>query len=105
MTVLGLLGVVLAIAGVALFNDEVALLRLGTDGELRGATCGAPLDNPGWRTGSSCHGAVNRQTALAAVVLVNGVALTIIATMMIVAGFKCPRPRSTNQDRAPRPPR
>jgi hypothetical protein len=44
-----------------------------------GVNCGAPLDNPGWRTGVDCHGAVNRQTAAGWVVLLNGLALLVVA--------------------------
>jgi hypothetical protein len=76
------LGVALLIVGIALLMTEVALLRFFDDSEFSGVECGGPLNNPGWRTGSPCHGAVNRQTAIAWVAVINGIGLTVTAVFL-----------------------
>ena len=80
--------VILAVAGlsllvlglVMLFAWEISLFRFSTfDGDFTGLRCAAPLDNPGWRTGSPCHGAVNRQTGAAWVTTLAGVICLVAA--------------------------
>lgn len=49
-----------------------------------GLNCGSPLDNPGWRTGVPCHGAVNRQTAVGFAAAMGGLSLLGGAVVLIV---------------------
>lgn len=69
------IGLVVLFVGVMLMtNWEVEQFRATTfDRDFTGLVCGVPLSNPGWQTGSPCHGAVNRQTGFA--LMLTGVGL------------------------------
>ncbi|MGI9642078.1 MAG: hypothetical protein ACR2N9_04765 [Acidimicrobiia bacterium] len=74
--VIVLVGVALVVVGamtLVVWSPPVPLLGL-LESDLGGRDCGAPLDNPGWPTGSVCHGAVNRQTAVGWLFVVAGIA-------------------------------
>lgn len=73
--ILAVAGLLLLVLGFEmLFSWEISMFRFSnSDRDFGGLRCGAPLDNPGWRTGSPCHGAVNRQTGAAWVTTVAGV--------------------------------
>lgn len=74
--------VMVALGLLTLFGWEIAFFRLTTfDRDFTGSTCGSPLDNPGWPTGSPCHGAVNRQTAAAWVTLAGGLCCLLAAAV------------------------
>ena len=67
-------GLALVLIGVLLLAVEVTLFRWTTqDHDFSGLTCGTPLDNPGWDRGEPCDGAVNRQTAVAGLVMLCGI--------------------------------
>jgi hypothetical protein len=87
--VLGAGGVALLVLGVALLAFwEVALFRITTfDHNFTGATCGTPLNNPGWATGSPCHGAVNRQTGAAWLLMTGGLA-SLVGVVVAAAPFQ-----------------
>jgi len=74
-------GLVVLFVGVMLLTAwEVEKFRATTfDRDFTGLVCGVPLDNPGWETGSACHGAVNRQTGF-------GLMLTSIGLVIVVGG-------------------
>jgi hypothetical protein len=80
-TLIGLAGSTCLVVGVLmLVSWEIPLFRATTfERDFAGARCGTPLDNPGWRVGSACHGAVNRQTAVAWVILIAGLACIVVA--------------------------
>jgi hypothetical protein len=67
-TNLAFAGLLLCVLGlVMLFAREVSLFRLTTfDRDFTGLRCGMSLDNPDWRTGSACHGAVNHHRSILA---------------------------------------
>lgn len=70
----------LVLGVVMLLSWEISLFRATTfDRDFAGARCGTPLDNPGWRVGSACHGAVNRQTGAAWVILIAGLSCMVAA--------------------------
>jgi hypothetical protein len=64
----------------------VALLVIGwlllTTWEIGASHCGAPLDNPGWRTGERCHGQVSRQEAIGVALIANGLAVSVVAVTL-----------------------
>lgn len=70
-----LVGLTLTVLGLAILTTwEIEAFRATTlDRDFTGLTCGSPFNNPGWDTGTPCHGAVNRQTAFGLVVLGLGV--------------------------------
>lgn len=78
---IGLAGSTCLVLGVLmLVSWEIPLFRATTfDRDVAGTRCGTPLDNPGWRVGTACHGAVNRQTAAAWVTLIAGLACIVVA--------------------------
>ena len=78
---LGIFGVALLTLGVLLLTTwEASYFRLTTfDHDFTGLTCGTPLDNPGWPTGSPCHGAVNRQTGAALLLTLSGATALVVA--------------------------
>jgi hypothetical protein len=84
---LALAGVMLLLLGVALMTVwEIEFFRATTfDRDFTGLVCGTPLDNPGWATGSPCHGAVNRQTGVAIVVTFLGIGAIIASIVLAVA--------------------
>ena len=68
-----------------LFVWEISLFRFTTfDRDFTDASCGSPLNNPGWTTGSPCHGAVNRQTGAAWVTLAGGLYCLLAAAIFVV---------------------
>lgn len=81
LVLLGLVGMGCLVVGVLmLVSWEVSFFRVTTiDREFGGVACGVPLDNPGWRVGSPCHGAVNRQTGGALMILALGFACLVVA--------------------------
>ncbi len=83
LVALGVLGVVLVGLSLPLLTTEVRLFRNPGEFDFGSLTCGAPLDNPGWRTGSPCHGAVNRQTAVAWSALFNGIGALVAAIVAL----------------------
>lgn len=90
---LAVLGVFIVILGFGLMTTwEVELFRATTfDRDFTGLACGTPLDNPGWVTGSPCHGAVNRQTGFAVIVTGLGIA-AIVASIVLAVTKKRHRP-------------
>jgi hypothetical protein len=80
------LGLFLLIVGVVLLTTwEVELFRASTFGhDFSGLVCGVPLDNPGWETGSPCHGALNRQAGVGVMLTANGLVMTIAAAAISV---------------------
>ena len=83
---LAVIGLFLVVVGIALMTTwEVQLFRATTfDRDFTGLVCGTPLDNPGWATGSPCHGAVNRQTGIAVIVTWLGVAGIVTSIALAV---------------------
>ena len=83
------IGATLLVVGVGLLTTwEFEVFRATTfDRDFTGLVCGAPLDNPGWTTGSPCHGAVNRQTGFAMIVTTLGIA-TIVASLVSTATWR-----------------
>jgi len=83
---LGCAGIVLLSLGLLmLVKWEISLFRYTTfDHDFAGAVCGTPLDNPGWPTGSPCHGAVNRQTGAGWVAVMAGLSCLVVATSLAV---------------------
>lgn len=81
---LAVLGVLLVMIGIGLMTAwEIELFRATTfDRDFTGLVCGTPLDNPGWATGSPCHGAVSRQTGIAVIVVSLGI-LAIVASIVL----------------------
>lgn len=81
---LSVFGVVALAAGLLLLTIwEVPVFRFTTfERDFSGLECGVPLDNPGWVTGSPCHGAVNRQTAVGWMLTLLGFASLIAAVAM-----------------------
>ena len=84
---LAVIGLFLVIIGIALMTTwEVQLFRATTfDRDFTGLVCGTPLDNPGWVTGSPCHGAVNRQAGIAVIVTwlgIAGIGASIVLAVM-----------------------
>ena len=79
-------GATLLVVGVGLLTTwEFEVFRATTfDRDFTGLVCGAPLDDPGWATGSPCHGAVNRQTGFTMIVTCLGIA-TIVASIVLTA--------------------
>lgn len=77
-----LFGVTLIVLGLGVLTSwEIEALRATTlDRDFTGLVCGSPLNNPGWHTGTPCHGAVNRQTAFGLVILGLG-ATSIVANV------------------------
>jgi len=90
LSLVGLLGLVVAVGGIALLLVDVAWLSVVDGRGIDGIHCGAPLRNRGWPTGSACHGAVNRQTAVAVVTALQGVGV-IIAVVVVRAQARTPR--------------
>ena len=82
---MAILGVLLVVVGIALLSSwEVEAFRATTfDRDFTGLVCGTPLDNPGWVTGSPCHGAMNRQTAFA--VMVSTLGITAVVASIVLA--------------------
>jgi len=81
------------VVGITLLVTDVALLRVLDGSEMSGIDCGGPLRNPGWRTGTPCHGAVNRQTAIAWVAVINGIGLIVAAAYLNAqARHQCSQP-------------
>lgn len=54
------------------------------DHDVTGLQCGTPLSNPGWETGSPCHGAVNRQLGVGVMFLLAGLATTAMVVAVAV---------------------
>ena len=81
LAVLATAGLAVLTVGVLLLTTwEVPLFRLTTvDHDFTGLECGTPLDNPGWVTGSPCHGAVNRQAGIAWLLTLTGSVSTAAA--------------------------
>jgi hypothetical protein len=89
------LGVVLLVLGVLLLTVEVELFRWTTqDHDFSGLRCGTPLDHPDWARGEPCDGAVNRQTAVAGVVLFGGLGALGAAVVAHVGGRSTTPPPS-----------
>lgn len=85
---LGLL--ILSVGLLVLTTWEIEVFRATTaDRDFTGLVCGTPLDNPGWETGSPCHGAVNRQTAAGVVLVAIGLSISVGA---VVRGLSRTRP-------------
>jgi hypothetical protein len=84
---LAVTGVLLVVVGLGLMTVwEVELFRATTfDRDFAGLVCGTPLDNPGWPTGSPCHGAVNRQTGASFVITSVGVAAVVGSILLAAA--------------------
>ena len=79
-------GIALVALSVVLLTVEVSLFRWTTqDQDFTGLTCGTPLDHPSWNRGEPCDGAVNRQTAVAAVVLFSGLGAIAGSVILLVA--------------------
>ena len=78
-SLLGGLAVGFVLLGVMLLTTwEVHLFRATTqDMDFTGLECGTPLNNAGWHTGEPCHGAMTRQLAGAATLLLMGVVLAV----------------------------
>lgn len=73
---------------------EVEAFRATTfDRDFTGLVCGTPFDNPGWATGTPCHGAVNRQTGFAVMVMSLGIA-AVVASIVLTVSAKRHRPTS-----------
>lgn len=89
--VLGAFGVLALVGGFLVMTTwEIGWVRTTTfDRDFTGLVCGVPFDNPGWETGSPCHGAVNRQTALGVLLIGLGVSLTASGTWI---GLQMRRP-------------
>jgi hypothetical protein len=68
------LGVVLIALAIGILTVwELTFFRLTTiDHDFTDLVCGSPWNNPGWETGTPCHGTVNRQTAFGLAGLVDG---------------------------------
>ena len=78
-------GVALVVLGVVLLTFEVSVFRWTTqDHDFPGLTCGTPLDHPGWKRGEPCDGAVSRQTAVAGLVLLQGVGAGVVSVILLV---------------------
>ena len=79
-------GSVALLVGVMLLTTwEVEQFRASTfDHDFTGLVCGVPLDNPGWETGTPCHGAMNRQTAIAWMLTGVGLVLVLGSTAMAI---------------------
>ena len=93
----GVFLVALGIASMAVW--EIEFFRATTlDRDFTGLVCGTPLDNPGWATGSPCHGAVNRQTGVSILVTFLGIG-AIIASIVLAVAHR--RHESTTGSRAP----
>lgn len=84
---LALAGVFLVVLGVALMTVwEIEFFRATTfDRDFTGLVCGTPLENPGWATGTPCHGAVNRQTGGSIVVTFLGIGAVVASIVLAVA--------------------
>jgi len=82
----GLAGIgLLSLGLLMLFELEISLFRSTTfDRDFTGAVCGTPLDNPGWTTGSPCHGAVNRQTGAGWLTVITGLSCLVVAARLAV---------------------
>ena len=79
-------GVAFLVVGTLLLNVEVSVFRWTTqDHDFSGLTCGSPLDHPAWERGQPCDGAVNRQTAVAAVAVLTGIGALVGAAILLVA--------------------
>ncbi|MGI9614428.1 MAG: hypothetical protein ACR2QO_16075 [Acidimicrobiales bacterium] len=93
--VIVLVGVALVVVGaMTLFVWSPPLPLLGfLERDLGGRDCGAPLDNPGWPTGSVCHGAVNRQTAVGWSFVAAGIAALAGAVILSQARSPGSHPR------------
>jgi hypothetical protein len=71
--------------GVVLLGVELSVFRWTTqDLDFTGLTCGTPLDHPNWKRGEPCHGAINRQTAVAFVALLSGAGALAGALILFV---------------------
>ena len=86
-------GTAMLFTGVMLLSYwEVEQFRATTfDRDFTGLVCGVPLDNPGWETGSPCHGAVNRQTGVGAILTGVGLVVVVGGTAMAIAQTKTTR--------------
>lgn len=80
-----LFGLTLIVLGLGVLTSwEIEAFRATTlDRDFTGLECGTPLNNPGWNTGTPCHGAVNRQTGFGLVVLGLGVT-NVIGTLAYI---------------------
>jgi hypothetical protein len=74
--------VLIVVAGVALVGLSVVLLTAEVSHS--GLTCGTVLDHPRWQTGEPCHGAMNRQTALAGAALIQGLGVVVVSGVLIL---------------------
>ena len=83
-------GLVVLFVGVMLLSSwEVEQFRATTfNRDFTGLVCGVPLDNPGWETGSPCHGAVNRQTGFALMLTGVGLVLVFGSTATVVGRIR-----------------
>lgn len=84
------MGLAALLAGVVLLTSwEVELFHATTfDRDFTGLVCGVPLDNPGWETGSPCHGAVNRQTGFGLMLSSVGLVMVTGVIAMAVGQFR-----------------
>ncbi len=84
------IGLVVLFVGVMLLTTwEVEQFRATTfDRDFTGLVCGVPLNNPGWQTGSPCHGAVNRQTGFALMVTGVGLVSVLGSTAMAIGRIR-----------------
>jgi hypothetical protein len=92
----------LTVGVVLLTTWEVPLFRLTTFAhDFSGLACGTPLDNPGWVTGSPCHGALNRQTGVAWLLTLNGLAALTAGTVTLarMRAMRSPDPEPATFDR------
>ena len=79
---------------------ELTFFRITTfDHDFTGLVCGSPWNNPGWETGTPCHGAVNRQTGFGLLVLGVGVIATLAASAELVGRFRRLRGDRSHEDR------
>lgn len=89
----GVAGLAALSLGVLLLTTwEVSLFRFTTfERDFSGLECGTPLDNPGWTTGSPCHGAVNRQTGAAWILTLYGFAAVGLAIVVATVSNRARR--------------
>jgi hypothetical protein len=89
-----LVGAAVLFVGVMLLTTwEVEQFRATTfEHDFTGLVCGVPFDNPGWETGSPCHGAVSRQTGIGLMVTSAGLLLAVGGTVKAIGQIRTTRP-------------